>query len=154
MFIIEQETGEKHKVVIEPVINEDYKRITKPTYFFNWKTEKKHTVYKLRRVDSDVILGLISWVHDSKETRIEIKLLAVSIENRGKGKQYDRIAGTLIAYVCREAIKQYGIMGCVSLVPKTELKQYYITQYGMENAGYQIFLTGTPLLKMVNNYEL
>lgn len=153
MFIVERLTGKKYTVVVEPVINEDYKIITKKRYFFDWKTEKKYTVYKLRRKDNNIILGLMSCIHYAEEQRIEIKLLAVSIDNR-KGKGYDRIAGTLIGFACREAIKCYGIDGCVSLVPKTELKIHYIEKYGMLDAGYQVFLEGVSLLKNLNNYEL
>lgn len=154
MFIIEQSTGKKHKVIIEPAMSEDYKSITKKRFFFNWKTEKKYEVYKLRRASSDSILGLMSFVNFEEEKRIEIKLLSVSIENRGTNKQYERIAGTLIGFACREAKKCYGINGCVSLVPKTELKAHYIVKYEMMDAGKQIFLEGLPLLKMLNNYEL
>ncbi|MBI4946043.1 MAG: N-acetyltransferase [Bacteroidetes bacterium] len=153
MHIIERITGKRHTVVIEPVVEEDYKTITKRKYFFNWKTEKKHKLYKLRRGDSDIILGLISMLNEKRESRIEIRLLAVSVENRGKNRQYERIAGTLIGYACREAMKCYGTEGCVSLVPKTELKKHYINQYGMMDAGKQIFLAGLPLLKILNTYE-
>jgi hypothetical protein len=154
MFIIERTTGKKHKVIVEPVINEDYKAITKSNYFFDWKTEKKYNVYKLRRRDNDTILGLMSFINYIEEKRIEIKLLAVSKDNRGINKHYERIAGTLIGFACREALKHYGIEACVSLVPKTELKEHYITKYEMLDAGKQIFLEGLPLLKMLNNYEL
>ena len=97
-------------------------------------------------------MGLISVTNEKKERRIEIRLLTVSIENSGKNKQYERITGTLIGYVCREAIKHYGKLGCVSLVPKTKLKKHYISQYGMMDAGKQVFLEGFPLLKISNNY--
>lgn len=154
MFIIDRLTGKRHTVVIEPVLSTDYKSVTKPKYFFNWKTEKKYSVYKLRRSDKNTILGLISLINHLEEQRIEIKLLAVSIENRGKNKQYEGIAGTLIGYACREAMKDFGAKGCVSLLPKTELKRYYITQYGMTDAGYHVFLEGISLLRILNTYKL
>jgi hypothetical protein len=140
-------------VVIEAVVNEDYRGITKAKYFFNWKTEKRHRVYKLRRKDSDIILGLLSLVNHPIDKRVEIKLLAVSKENRGRGKQYDRIAGSLIGFACKEAMKHYGSTGCVSLVPKTELKKHYIKAYEMVDAGKQVYLEGLPLLKILNIYE-
>ena len=154
MFITECKTGIKHKVVIEPVLDKDYKGITKKRYFFNWKTEKKYDVYKIRRVGNDDILGVMSLMNHAGEKRIEIKLLAVSFENRGNKKQYEGIAGTLIGFACREAVKYYGNEACVSLVPKTEIKEHYISKYGMINAGDQIFLEGLPLLKILKNYEL
>lgn len=152
MHIIERITSKVHTVVVEPVISDDYKRITKHRYFFNWKTERKNIVYKLRRKDNDTVLGLISLINHEKDQRLEVKLLAVSVENRGRNKQYERIAGTLIGYACREAIKYYEIKGCVSLKPKTELKKHYIVKYGMMDAGHQIFLEGVSLLKILNAY--
>ncbi len=52
---------------------------------------------------------------------IEIRLLASSLENVGKTKQYQRIALCLIAFACRKAFEA----GCgvyVCLKPKTELE--------------------------------
>jgi hypothetical protein len=153
MYITEESTGKKHEVVVEAVVNEDYRRITKANYFFNWKIEKKYNVYKLRRKDSDIILGLMSLANQPNDKRIEIKLLAVSIENRGKSRKYARIAGSLIGFACKEAMKHYGSLGCVSLVPKTELKKHYIDAYEMKDAGKQVYLEGLPLLKIITNYE-
>lgn len=154
MYIIENTTGKKHKVVVAPVVESDYRKVTKSRYYFNWKTEKKNIVYKLRRLDSDEILGLISLIYEDRDNRIEIKLLSVSKENRGVGKQYERIAGTLIAFACREALRNYLELGCVSLVPKTKLKKHYIDKYGMIEIRHSVFLEGTPLFKMISTYEL
>lgn len=152
MFVIERLTGNVHPVVVEPVVKQDYKRIAKSVYFFDWKTEKKNLTYKLKRKDSDAILGLISLMHHQVDQRLEIKLLSVSKENRGRNKRYKRIAGTLIGFACREALKYHGIQGCVSLEPKTKLKRHYMSQYGMLDGGRQVFLEGVSLLKMLNTY--
>lgn len=50
---------------------------------------------------------------------MEIYLLAVSKESRGKNKRYEGIVGNLIAFACREAIRLYGEIACVSLISKT-----------------------------------
>lgn len=155
MKITEVETGKEHKVLIEPVTNEDYKNITKGKFYFDWKTEKDQNVCKLRLTDGKTILGLISFKHDVKEKRVIINLLSVLKGNRGKGKQYDRIAGTLIGFACREAQKHYGRDACVCFIPKTvnKLKEHYIEKYGMIPAGrYYIFLEGLALLKILNEY--
>ena len=80
------ETSSLKKIVIELVSDKDYKVITKAKYFFDWKLERGNIVYKLRLNDSDEILGLMSLQHFKSEERFEIKLLAVSKENRGKIK--------------------------------------------------------------------
>ncbi|RZK66568.1 MAG: hypothetical protein EOO85_26675, partial [Pedobacter sp.] len=77
----------------------------------------------------------------SSEERIDIALLAVSLENIGKEKKFDRIAGTLIAFACKEAIRNYNWQfPCVSLIPKTEIKTHYIKKYGMLDGGRQLYL--------------
>lgn len=151
MYVIERENNLRHPVKVKRLDDEDYKELTKSRFYFNWKTEKDNEVYKL--VLGDEILGVMSCRHHDDE-RIEIALLAVSKDNRGRSKKYDRIAGNLLAFACRQAMKQYGINGCVSLVPKTALRKHYCDMYGMENAGLQLFLEGAPLLNMLKEYEL
>ncbi|MBI2257465.1 MAG: N-acetyltransferase [Flavobacteriia bacterium] len=152
MYIIDVKNNKKCAVKVKQIEEQDYKTLTKSRYYFNWKTEKENDVYKL--VLDENILGLMSLVNDKGDKRIEISLLAVSKENRGKNKRFDRITGILIAFACRTAIKYYGIEACVSLVPKTRLKQYYIDQYQMTDAGWQVFLTGQSMLNILKKYEL
>lgn len=152
---ITQLSSHLHKtVIVESVINQDWKAITQTKYFFDWNTEKNKLVYKLRLSNSDEILGLMSLERFDSDYRIQINLLAVSKENRGKLKKYDGIAENLIAYACREAIKLYAENACVSLIPKTELKQHYIKKYAMLNAGRQVFLEGVALFKLLEKNEL
>lgn len=141
-------------VVIERVREEDFKKMTKARFFFNWKTEKDNEVYKLTLAGTDEILGLMSLVNYPDEQRYQINLLSVSKENRGKNKMYDGIAGNLIAYACRESIKAYGADACVSLHPKTELKAHYIAQYGMMDAGMQVFVEGINLFRLLEKYKI
>ncbi|MCD6065648.1 MAG: hypothetical protein K0S33_474 [Bacteroidetes bacterium] len=154
MNISEVRTQSKKKVIVEPLLARDYKRINKNRFWFDWKTEKGNLVYKLMFKDSDEILGLISLIHFADEQRYEINLLAVSKENRGRTKMYDGIAGNLIAYACRLAVKLYAENGCVSLLPKTELRTHYMRKYGMLPAGRQLFLEGLPLLRLLQKYEV
>ena len=153
MLIKEKSTEKLHPVVIEPVTEKDYKQITKKRYFFNWKKEKAHSVYKLRRNDSDDILGLVSFDTNTVEEWIEIRLLAVSIENRGsENKTYEEIAGNLIAFVCREAIKSFKHNACIALEPKTDLAEHYMEMYGMVKVGKRLTLVGNNLIALTNKY--
>jgi hypothetical protein len=65
---------------------------------------------------------------------------------------YDGIAGCLIAFVGREALRKYADFACISLVPKTELKPYYMGKYGMLDGGWQVYLEGESLINLVTNY--
>lgn len=154
MQIIHAETGVRYDVVVERLSDADYESITKKRYFFNWKTEKGNRVYKLKLTHSEEILGLMSLLHYEEEHRFEIKLLAVSRENRGKYKQYEGISGNLIAFACREARRLYAIDGCVSLVPKTKLRVHYIKMYGMIDSGYQLFLEGPEMTRLLIKYKV
>ncbi|MGP8216514.1 MAG: N-acetyltransferase [Bacteroidia bacterium] len=152
MYIIEKATGKKYPVTIEQAGKADYKRLSKEKYVFNWKKEKKHNVFKLRRTANEDILGALSLQGHEKEKRVEIRLLSVAEDSMGKNKKYERIAGTLIAYACREAVKLYGTDATVSFIPVDGLKKYYINKYNMADSGGQISLQGLPLLKIINQY--
>lgn len=154
MRVVNVATGKSEEVLIEEIAASDYKLLTKARYYFIWKSEKVNTVYKLRKINSEDILGVISLQIIPKEQRIGIKLLACSIENAGKLKLHEGIAGNLIAFACREAVKNFGVLGCVSLFPKTKLKKHYINKYGMVDAGKQIFLELEPLFSLLKQYYI
>jgi hypothetical protein len=154
MEITHVQSSEKKNVIIELVTKEDYLFITEADYHFDWELEKDNDVYKLKLPDDDEILGLMSLKVVSSENRIEIVLLASSVINTGKNKIYDEIAGNLIAFACRESIKLFAENACVSLHPKTELRNYYMTKYGFENGGRQIYLDSTTLFNLIAKYKI
>lgn len=153
MDIREVATGIKKKVIIREAKTEDFKLLVKKRFSFVWKTFKNtSTVYKLQLEGDDDILGAMGLIDWPDEKRIEIKLLASSAENIGKGKIYEGIAGCLIAFTCRLAVAKYGAEACVSLVPKTELVSHYMQKYYMQHAGWQLFLEGKELNKLLKEY--
>lgn len=152
MNIVDRISGASKKIEIAPVNQVDYQGITKKEFWFNWKEEKEYNVFKLTLNGEDDILGLVSLDVFSSESRIEIRLLAVSKENRGMTKKYTGIAGCLIAFACIESIRSFGEMACVSLVPKTELVEHYMNKYGMLSAGKSLFLDGNELMQLIKNY--
>ena len=153
MYLIECANQNKVFVSIRKVQTEDFKTITIKRYFFKWKAyHNTCEIFKLTLLGKEDILGLIAIIDHPSEERLEIKLLAVSHENVGQKKRYDRIAGCLIAFACRNAIKRYNNFPCVSLTPKTELKKHYIHKYGMFDAGRQIYLEEEALINIINFY--
>ena len=155
MEVVEVITGNRKKVEITILRKDNIKRLPKSRFFFDWsKVDKEDLIFTLSEIDSEVILGAIAVSKFTDEFRYEIKLLAVSKENAGSKKLYEGIAGCLIAFVCRECLIENGELACVSLVPKTKLKQHYITKYGMEDAGRQVYLADSALLKLINDYDL
>lgn len=146
-------TGAKMTAVIKPVEEEDFRFLTKKRFSFSWRHFKgSYGIFKLCLKGEDDILGVMAMEDFPEDKRIEIKLLASSLENVGQGKIYDGIAGCLIAYACREAVKRYAYDACVSLIPKTILKPKYISKYGMQNAGRHVFLEGQSLINLIKKY--
>ena len=153
MIVIDTKTRKKHKVEILPVESEDFKLLTKKRYFFNWETEKKYELYKLRIEGTTDILGLVSIERIPKELRIHIRLLTVSNENRGKTKSYENIAGNLITYVSKLAIKEYAEYACVSLKPKSEISKHYIDKFGMNKTGLILSVEINEIMNLINTYD-
>lgn len=153
MVIVETVSGIERAVNIEPLAQKDYSVILKSRFYFDWKTEKQNEVFKISIKGEEEILGLISLI-EHVDKRIEINLLSVSKENRGKNKKYAGIAGNLIAWACREAVKRFAEDACVSLIPKTKLRNYYIQEYGMIRAGKSLFLSDGALLAVLNRFGL
>lgn len=153
MKVLEIASGIRKEIVIELAESDDYKVLVKKRFSFVWKVVRKTAVvYKLQIEGDDDILGALGLVDWPDEQRIEIKLLASSVENIGKDKIYEGIAGCLIAFACRLAVTKYGIRACVSLVPKTELIKHYMEKYYMQHAGRQLYLDGNSLIKILKEY--
>ncbi len=153
MQVTDVATGKKKPVIIRETEAEDFKILTRKCFSFEWKTFKNSmAIYTLRIEGEDGILGVMGLVDWQEEQRIEIKLLSTSIENIGKLKIYEGIAGCLIAFACRLAVSKYGPEACVSLVPKTALIRHYMEKYNMQHAGWQLYLVGINLFKIVKEY--
>ncbi|MCF2491616.1 N-acetyltransferase [Dyadobacter sp. CY347] len=140
------------EATIEPVTASDLKKLTKKDFVFNWKDFAATELWKLRIADSGIILGVMSLTYYPLEYRIEINLITSRSDNVGPNKQYDRIAGCLIAWACRLAVKLYGNLACVSLKPKTRLVRHYQEKYGMLDGGQQLYVDGRPLYNLIQTY--
>lgn len=146
MEIVEVSSGQVHQIVVGRVDKKEVKYLTKARYWFSWRAvAKDFPLFKVTIAGQDEILGVVALAHYPEEKRIEIKLLASLKDSVGTARKYDGIAASLIAFACSEALKNYGEMACVSLVPKTVLKSHYMEKYGMLDAGLQLFLAGRPL---------
>lgn len=146
MEIVENASNRVHRVIVTRVAKREVKLLTKEKYWFSWRAVAKiHSLYKLTIEDQDEILGVMALAYESGDNRIEVKLLASSRENVGINKKFEGIATCLLAFACGEALKNYGYLACVSLVPKTLLKAHYMQKYSMLDAGAQVFLEGKRL---------
>jgi hypothetical protein len=155
MNITEVYGGKAVPVIVQQVEPADFKNITKKQFFFRWdQLRHEADMHKLTFADSPVILGIMALIDVPAEYRIEIKLIAVAKENMGKLKSYEGIAGCLIAYAAREALRKYKELACISLTPKTELRQHYMMKYGMKMAGQQVYAENGILRKLIETYGI
>ncbi|MBL4703862.1 MAG: N-acetyltransferase [Flavobacteriales bacterium] len=153
MIVVDIATGKSHQVDIEPVEIGDYIDISKNRYFFNWTDERDQEVYKLNIVGTNDILGLVSLERIPKEWRIHIRLLTVSKENKGSDKKYENIAGNLITFVSKIAVREYAELACVSLKPKGVIAQHYIDKFGMNITGMTLSVEIPEILNLINTYD-
>ena len=152
MRIFEIATGKEIEAIIQPLNDRDV-TIIKNSKSFNFDWQKlKGKIYKLAKVGSPDVLGLMSLIeHGVGWDAIEIELLEVGEENVGKNKSVDRIAGCLIAFACRESIKT-GHGGFVFLKPKTELERWYQKAYGFEYTGFNMASFDTNSVELIKKY--
>lgn len=153
MTIQETSSGKIYNVEILPLGNIDFKSIDKKRYFFDWKTEKAYEIYKLKIINSNDILGIISLERIPQEWRIHIRLLTVSLENKGSNKKFDNIAANLITHAAKIAVAEYAELACVSLKPKSNIAQYYIDKYNMNITGMTLSLEVPEILNLINTYD-
>jgi len=153
MAITEVKSGKEFEIDITPVDLIDFKSITKKKYFFDWKLEKDNNIQKLTIKDQSEILGLVSFEFIPEEWRIHIRLITVSVENKGKGKVYDGIVGNILTHVSKLAIKEYGELACVSLKPKGAIAHHYIDEYEMNITGATLSLELVEILALIEKYD-
>lgn len=153
MNIKEVSTGKVFQIEILPVEKADFKSLTKGRYFFNWKDEENEELYKLVLKGENAILGLISIERIPSEWRVHIRLLTVSIENKGAKKIFDKIAGNLIAHAAKIAVAEYGELACISLRPKSEIARHYIDKYKMNVTGLTLSLEVPEIIDLINLYD-
>ncbi len=107
MYVLNKITGEKQWATITKIDAAEIAQINKTRRFdFNWNKEKNFHVYKLTVEGKEEPIGLLSIEDRPQDYALEIRLLAASKKNVGKSQNYSRIAGCLIAFVCREAFKK------------------------------------------------
>ena len=151
MRILHAKSGRFHEAAIEIVKKEDWKKIKQQSdqFDFDWMKERKHTVYQLKLIDNNTLLGLVAIIDIPKEYRLHIQLIENTRSNTGKKKEYDFIAGCLIAHVCRLAFSK-NYEGFVSLEPKTVLEKLYKERYGFKEMGKLLYIeleNSTALIK-------
>jgi len=142
---------EKKRVNVSISLIEKKELVNLKEFEFDWQQEVEHEIYKLTVSKSTEVIGLMSFERYFEELRIEIRLLEISRQHVGKLKKYERVAGILIAFACKESFVS-GFYGFVSLVPKARLIQHYKTKYGFKQFGRHLAVEFESSEKLINKY--
>ena len=125
-------SGESFATEVIHLVKNDLMHITKRNgWKFNWKLEfndHKKEVYKLVSVQMpDVIQGLISITIEADH--VYMNLLESAPCNIGQTKEYQGVAGNLVAFACKRS-EECGFDGNVAFTAKTKLIQHYVQTLG------------------------
>lgn len=131
-------------------VKDEFNRVVH-NYSFNWVKEKSNEVFCLKNTITNEIIGLMSLSDIKPELRLQINLIESSIPNRGKNKTIKNIPHCLISYAAKQSFA-LGYDGFVSLYPKSELIQYYISEYGFERIGTQLAIYGRTSFELIQKY--
>ena len=152
MFLINRKNGQKILCELVDISESELSDILKENNFeFDWQQETQYDLYALKILDNKNTVGLMALKDVKDELRIEIILLESSKDNIGTSKNYDNIAGCLIAWACRLAFIR-GYFGFVSLIPKTRLIEYYKNAYGFEQFGRQLAVDTEQSYRLIKKY--
>jgi hypothetical protein len=146
-------TGERLPATISRLSTEEIALLDDSKRFdFEWKRQLQFEIYGLFLKYPGQVIGLVSLECQPKNLAIEIKLIANAREYIGSNKRYERIAGCLIAFVCKKSF-DLKFDGYVYLKPKTSIIRHYRQKYGFSDAGNCLFSDTYNSGKLIDQYH-
>ncbi len=154
MNVIELSSGRKIECVIELAGKSTLPK-KKEGWSFNWSIAFMDTwskVYILKESANTRIHGCLQL------RNIDGMLIMETVElasfNIGLKKEYDKVAGCLIAFACREAIKiKSDYKGYLTFVSKTRLINWYKKKYyATQSIGQRMYIDPLAGEKLINEY--
>lgn len=127
----------------------------KDGWAFNWLKayrERPDTIFILIEKQSKQIHGVIQLIED--EGMLVMELIELAPFNIGSTKQYDNVAGCLIAFGCRQSLKlKNAYKGYLTFVSKTSLIELYATKYyATQTIGARMYIDPISGEKLINKY--
>jgi len=148
-------SGERFDTEVIPIEKGNLTLITKKNgWKFNWKSEfsdPKKEVYKLVVVEMpEIIQGLLCFTVEIDH--IYMNLLESAPFNIGQTKEFQGVAGNLVAFACKRSF-ECGFSGNVAFTAKTKLIQHYIQTLGAcIIAGQRMAILEREARFLVNKY--
>jgi hypothetical protein len=148
-------SGERFDTEVLSLVKDNLTQVTKKNgWKFNWKLEfndPRKEVYKLISVQMpDVIQGLLSISIEADH--VYMNLLESAPFNIGQTKEYQGVAGNLVAFACKRSF-ECGFDGNVAFTAKTKLIQHYIQTLGAcIIAGQRMAILEREASFLINKY--
>jgi len=131
--------------------------LKKDGWNFNWREltkENNSKIFILRTIE------LNPTVEGALQLKIEndmliMNTLEIAPHNIGrKNKKYDNVAGSLIAFACKESFKlKSAYKGFLTFMAKTSLMKWYSKKYGASvGLGQRMFIDSKNGLKLIKEY--
>ncbi len=152
IFSIKEKIEVECDIVLLPRLKAPKK---KDGWAFNWikacKANSK-SIYCLIEAKTERIHGLIQLLED--DGMLIMDLIELAPFNIGSSKEFDNVAGCLIAFGCREALKlNTAYRGYLTFVSKTELIEFYKTKYfATQTLGARMYIDPISGNRLINKY--
>lgn len=122
---------------------------------FNWlKAFRDHpkSIYAIIEKRSQKVHGVIQLIND--EGMLIMELIELAPFNIGYKKEYNNIAGCLIAFGCRESLKlDSAYHGYLTFVSKSKLVDYYKSKYyATQTLGTRMYIDPISGQKLIRTY--
>lgn len=156
MFILDVET--KARIEVEVVMGRPTMMpLKKDGWNFNWRST-------IKRKNTQTFVLRQKWKSEQVEGVLHLRLsdgmlimdlVEIAPHNIGsKTKKYDRVAGILIAYACRESfLLENEYKGFLTFQSKTELIELYKSRYGARRAlGQRMYIEPEAGIKLINEF--
>jgi hypothetical protein len=132
----------------------DVEKLDPKSWLFDWHKETElndREVYALTTLENpDIIQGLIS-ISDRSD-HVFMNLLESAEFNVGRGKEYEGVAGNLVAFACHRSFL-IGYDGNVAFDSKTKLIGHYEKSLGAKRIGAnRMFINTNEARKLVQKY--
>lgn len=137
------------------LISKEFVPKKKNGWLFNWLKaykSKPKTLFALVEKNSRKVHGVIQLVNN--QGMLIMELIELAPFNIGSKKEYKNVAGCLIAFGCKEALKlETAYKGYLTFVSKTTLIELYKSKYyATQTIGNRMYIDPLSGEKLINTY--
>lgn len=155
MYVLDKKNDNLKKVIIEVVIPKEIK-VNSKKFEFDWyklAKQRNSITYSLKFNEAtEEILGLLNLTNI--QGMLIMNMVEVTKENIGKEKNYDYIAGCLIAFACQQSFDiDSNYKGFLTFNAKSELINLYkIKYFAKQINGQRMYIEPENGVKLIDEY--